>query len=372
VLQKCNKYGYVALMGTILNRKKKDGSTSYTASIRLKRDGLIYHSETETFEEKANAKSWLRRRETELEAQKSRGESFGKAPTLAELIDWYRTELKKHTGWGRTKEADLKRLGGYPISTKICTKLTASDFINHINYRRDEGAGSATAANDLIWLRQVLKSGRASKNLSINLQALDDAGHELRTRKVIAKPKKRARRLTGAEEDRLLGYFKRRDMRSLIPMTDIMLFVLISARRQDEVTQIRWKDLDEKNGIYRLYDLKHPTRKIGNDKSARLINAGWQIINRQPKTSEFVFPYNSKSIGAAFTRCCQLLEIEDLHFHDLRHEATSRLFEAGYSITEVCQFTLHDSWSTLQRYTHLRPENVPERPMSPALRLVKS
>ena len=41
--------------------------------------------------------------------------------------------------------------------------------------------------------------------------------------------------------------------------------------------------------------------------------------------------------------------------HDLRHEATSRLFEAGYSIVEVQQFTLHDSWGTLSRYTHLRP-----------------
>jgi site-specific recombinase XerD len=50
-----------------------------------------------------------------------------------------------------------------------------------------------------------------------------------------------------------------------------------------------------------------------------------------------------------------------MHFHDLRHEATSRLFEKGYSIQEVAQFTLHESWATLKRYTHLRPENVPER-----------
>ena len=66
-------------------------------------------------------------------------------------------------------------------------------------------------------------------------------------------------------------------------------------------------------------------------------------------------------MGSAFTRACRLLGIEGLHFHDLRREATSRLFERGYSIQEVSQFTLHDSWATLKRYTHLRPEQVPER-----------
>jgi hypothetical protein len=49
-----------------------------------------------------------------------------------------------------------------------------------------------------------------------------------------------------------------------------------------------------------------------------------------------------------------------LRFHDLRHEATSRLFERGYQIHEVAQFTLHESWNELKRYTNLRPENLRE------------
>lgn len=57
-----------------------------------------------------------------------------------------------------------------------------------------------------------------------------------------------------------------------------------------------------------------------------------------------------------------VLGFEAPHFHDLRHEATSRLFQAGYIIPEVAQFTLHESWATLNRYTHLRPENVAEKP----------
>ncbi len=50
--------------------------------------------------------------------------------------------------------------------------------------------------------------------------------------------------------------------------------------------------------------------------------------------------------------------VDDLHFHDLRHEATSRLFEQGYSIEQVSAVTLHQSWQELKRYTQLRPESL--------------
>lgn len=48
-----------------------------------------------------------------------------------------------------------------------------------------------------------------------------------------------------------------------------------------------------------------------------------------------------------------MLEIKDLRFHDLRHEAASYWFECGFPIQWVAQITGHRSWSTLQRYTHL-------------------
>ena len=52
------------------------------------------------------------------------------------------------------------------------------------------------------------------------------------------------------------------------------------------------------------------------------------------------------------------LKIEDLHFHDLRHEGTSRLFEAGFSIEQVALVTGHKDWKMLRRYTHLKPEHL--------------
>lgn len=69
-----------------------------------------------------------------------------------------------------------------------------------------------------------------------------------------------------------------------------------------------------------------------------------------------VFPHHPKSVGTAFWRACNKLNIPDLHFHDLRHEATSRLFEAGLTIERVALITGHKDWKMLRRYTNLRPE----------------
>ncbi|MGY4223252.1 integrase [Bradyrhizobium sp. USDA 4503] len=71
-----------------------------------------------------------------------------------------------------------------------------------------------------------------------------------------------------------------------------------------------------------------------------------------------VFPHNHKSVSAAFTRACDGLKIEDLHFHDLRHEGTSRLFEGGLPIEKVALVTGHKDWRTLRRYTKLKPEEL--------------
>jgi integrase len=109
-------------------------------------------------------------------------------------------------------------------------------------------------------------------------------------------------------------------------------------------------------------DAKHPTDKDGNHRRFKFTPEGRAIVQAQPRIGDYVFPYDPKSVGTAFTRACQIPGIKDLRFHDLRHEATSRLFERGYQIHEVAQFTLHESWNELRRYTNLKPENMREIP----------
>jgi integrase len=350
-------------MGTITQRKRADGTSVYTAQIRLKKDGIVVHSEAQSFTKKALASEWMRRREVDLQAKRARGEPFSSTLTVSELIKDYQKSSQNVTQWGITKSSDIKRLQSCGLAEMRADKITALDIIQFIGERRlVDGAGPATALNDVIWLRQVFLSAVTRHNLTGPLAAVDAAKADLLQSRTIAKPRQRIRRLQPHEEQAILDRYDRTDGRAEIPMASIIRFALLTARRQEEVCSLRWDDVDFEKGIGWLDDVKHPKYKMGNRRSFRLLDAAAEIVKAQARTEDpRVFPYNSKSVSASFTRTCHLLEIKDLHFHDLRHEATSRLFERGYSIQEVAQFTLHDSWATLKRYTHLKPENVPER-----------
>ena len=50
--------------------------------------------------------------------------------------------------------------------------------------------------------------------------------------------------------------------------------------------------------------------------------------------------------------------IQDLHFHDLRHKAISQFFEKELSIPEVALISEHKDLRMLFRYTHLKAEDI--------------
>ena len=74
-----------------------------------------------------------------------------------------------------------------------------------------------------------------------------------------------------------------------------------------------------------------------------------------------LFSYKPDSVTQAFGRLCKRQGIENLHFHDLRHEATSRFFEKGLNPVEVATITGHKDPRMLMRYTHLRAEDLVKR-----------
>jgi integrase len=128
------------------------------------------------------------------------------------------------------------------------------------------------------------------------------------------------------------------------------------------ICQLRRNDNDPQHRTGLVRDAKHPLRKKGNDRRFKYTPEAWEIAERQPNVGELIFPHKPQGVSSAFTRACKVLGIEDLTFHDLRHEAISRLFERGYTIPQVAQFTLHESWNELSRYTHLLPNNLRDLP----------
>jgi integrase len=116
--------------------------------------------------------------------------------------------------------------------------------------------------------------------------------------------------------------------------------------------------LNEADKTIRIQDRKHPSAKIGNHQIVPLLNVAghdaFAIVQAQPRKGRRIFPANARTVGDYFTQAVADLEIDDLRFHDIRHEAISRLFEAQYRIEEVSLVSGHRDWSMLKRYTHLR------------------
>ncbi len=70
--------------------------------------------------------------------------------------------------------------------------------------------------------------------------------------------------------------------------------------------------------------------------------------------------FNPRLALSSFRQFLQKAGIEDLRFHDLRHEATSRFFEKGLNTMQVAAITGHKTLQMLKRYTHLKAEDLAE------------
>ena len=347
-------------MATIRIRKRKDGSLAYLSEIRVKRDGQIVHRESRTFDQRGQARAWAKSREKTCSKNIPAPKRTPKLTdaSLRKVLERYREEVSEVRPMGRSKTSHIRYLEKCQIAKLNTSEIRSSDIIAHVRSRRQGGAGPSTANNDIVWLRVILRYARAAWDLPFDPLVIDNASEVLKAEKLISKAKSRSRRPTAEELDALTSFFARRDKRrSNIPMKDIMWFAIHSARRQGEITNLLFSDNAEKSQTGAVRDLKHPTER-DRIRRFKYTPEAWEIICRQDRDDNRIFPFEPRSVGSAFHQACKLLDIHNLRFHDLRHEATSRLFEAGYSIVEVQQFTLHDSWGTLSRYTHLRPETV--------------
>lgn len=323
----------------------------------VRRKGL--KPKSRTFPTRALAKIWADRMEREMAEQEARGHGELDSQTLSQTITWYRNVIGQWKRLSATQRGNLTRIEE-GLGDKIICKLSAADVIEHVRRRRQgehvtkdgksiPACGPATMNVELGYLSEVLKLARSMGQLSLPYDPVVEARPALRLVKMIAKSKKRDRRPTEGELTQLREYFEINAWRSVIPMPIIIDFAIATGRRESEITRLLRSDVDIEKRTLLLRDAKHPRSKEGNHKRFPLLGQAWQIVKDHPIVpgDDRIFPYNSKSVGTAFTRACRAAGILDLHFHDLRHEATTRLFEQNYSIEQVAAVTLHESWTGL-------------------------
>ena len=174
----------------------------------------------------------------------------------------------------------------------------------------------------------------------------------------------RTRRFTGDEEQRLMTSVRAHSNPLFAWAVEL---ALATAMRQGEILGLRQDNIDLKRHVVRL-----TMSKNGSARTVPLSRRAAEILDKalayqaRPKDTELVFfgepgkdgvrrPY---VIGKIWQQALVRAGIRDLHFHDLRHEAASRLVERGLSDQEVAAITGHKSMQMLKRYTHLRAEDL--------------
>ena len=334
-------------MGSIINR---DGR--WRALVRRKG----HAAQCRTFGTQAEAKAWVRRTEALLDGA---GPAVvqGDGVTVAELLRAYRKlrDQARPISDDSTEHYQLRTLERL-LGPFVAARLTPDDLVGFAAARRDEGAGPYTINMDVSKLGTVCRYAAAS--LRISLPDIVGSARPLLTHlRLIGGGGRRERRPTDDELQRILAHLAAEYGQVY---ADAVAFAACTAMRRGEVCALRRSDLDATTRCATVAR-KHP-RKGKVVQVVPVVGEGWDIAARQPESADGrVFPVHEQTLSKYFRQACVALSIPDLHLHDLRHEGTSRLFEAGYSVPEVALVTGHRSLAHLSRYTNLRPEDVAKK-----------
>lgn len=362
-------------MGTITQRKLVDGSIRYRAEIRINRKDLPIYKESKTFGSKKVAANWLAKREAEIEENPEI--LFGQEDvidlTLSNAISKYLAEVGAE--YGRTKTYSLKLIQKFSIARHVITKIKSTHIAEHVALRKKgiedlglDPVASSTLQHELLHIRGVLSHAAVMWDIDIDLNAFDKATAQLRKTRQISSSQKRDRLPTNDELMALTKYFaqKWRNPNYSYPMHLIIWFAIYSCRREAEITRMELIDFDRHNNSWKIRDLKNPTGSKGNHKEFNVLPQCKKIIELLLETEvrarmlkrgygdEYLIPLSPKTIGGEFRKACKLLGIDDLRFHDLRHDGCTRLAEQGFTIPQIQQVSLHDSWGSLERYVSVK------------------
>lgn len=269
--------------------------------------------------------------------------------TVKQAVEEYRklrTEGRRVIKSGSNEDFMLRHLVR-DLGSERPSQLTPRRLREWAGMRASAGAGAYTVDMELTKLGTVLRYAAASLNILMP-DVTRGARPLLAHIGLIGAANQRDRRLLPGEEAQLLE-------RAPAWLGEMIRFALDTAMRRGEIVRLHAKDVDHVKRLILIRDRKHPRQKLGNNQWVPLLGGSYDLIKAKPG---ILFPYSGERVSDTFRLVCQVAGIEGLHFHDLRHEAVSRLFEAGFTVEQAALVSGHRDWRSLKRYTHLRPESL--------------
>ncbi|MFJ3317239.1 site-specific integrase [Herbaspirillum huttiense] len=265
--------------------------------------------------------------------------------TLAKALERYRREISILKRSYASEKFRLEQLARSFLGEKNVDDITSVDIATYrdarlagVNSKTGKLLSTSTVRLEMSVLSNVfdicrIEWGYCKSNPTVNVR----------------KPKvapARIRRLSAREERLIMRYA---NAHPNIELQVIVTLAIESAMRQGEILSLKWENINLRTRIAHL-----PETKNGMARDVPLsLRARDALLQLGVRTKGSVFTYTSAGIKSTWRYMTTALEIEDLHFHDLRHEAISRLAEMGsFDLLEISAISGHKSLTMLKRYTH--------------------
>lgn len=314
---------------------------SWRAQIRRKG----YPTLSASFDTKAEAQRWA----AEIEGDMSRARFVdireAESTTLFDALTRYQSEVSVGKKGEKQEKVRIQKWQDSDLAHKSLASLRSSDMAAYRDAELKAGKSTATVRLDLAVISHLYTV--AAKDWGI--EGLTNPCRAIRMPKG---SKQRERRPT-AEELKAIYKFAG-EINPVLPV--IFELAVETAMRRSELMMLR-KDQVRGKVAY-LEDTKN-----GERRSVPLSSRALALLEELPTPIAGGRYFNLKlnTISNYFPRVCEKAQIVDLRLHDLRHEATSRLFERGFTLMEVASITGHKTLAMLKRYTHLSPQDLAEK-----------
>lgn len=317
------------------------GGASYQVRLCLhgKKTSVLFDSleDAQTYKNQMRANVSCDALEQQIHAERAE-RTVNKDLTLAAAIDKYIATVPDDKASKYEEQCRCNKIKRSKVADLSVYSVSSMDILNLLD---EVGGSSENKRHYALVLSRVYKycRTRISKKITNPVDDID----------MPKKNKPRERRLSPDEYDLV---------RTNIPpeILAVVIVALETAARKTEIITAKKKDLNIDKKILLLPKTKNGMQRI-LPLSSRAIAVLQSFINKSD--GELIFDgINASKIRYEWQKMRDATGLHDLHFHDLRHEATSRLFEKGLNVIEAASVTGHQDLKMLKRYTHLNPTDI--------------
>jgi integrase len=319
---------------------RKRGDLQWQAEVRKKG----FPAQRRTFTLRADAERWAKETEIAIERGLFFDRTVAERTTVGKLIERYRRDVMPGL---RGKHASPALNALKPVFGDYALSSVTGEMISKYRDQRMKTVGESTVKKELNLLSKIIDIAGKEWGIPVAVNPCSNV-------KRPTEPRGRDRRLEGDEYERLLAACRQ----SSSELEAIVVIGIETAARLGELLKMDWRRINLDKQTAQLMDTKN-----GEDRMIPLSTRAVNTLKTLPRhiTGRVFYRWaGSDSFNKVWTRACARAGIEDLRFHDLRHEACSRLADKFHQ-HELMKITGHKSAQMLARYYHPRMEDLAKR-----------